>query len=958
MIGILVLIPLVVLLVVGLVTTFVSVNAYIGVESVHLDKHSLTISLDGEDDPAYDAELGAYRLDGANGLFEVTVLPEMAQDRTYEWTLSNVHSRDANYPDSENGKEDASGNPIYYVELLDSNGRHADSVTAGGYLRVAVHCNFDLTVTASTYKDTCSVVVGGDVTAITLNNELTMRVGEQKMISPRFTPLDGTVTNGEWQVVSGNAVTVDGNGIVTGVVEGSATIRYVADNASGVRLESNLMVVTVSAGASAYGDEISSHLNRFSLSDIGVDVSDVNMQSSRGFTLDGDVFTFEAGATEALISLNGGNDAIVVKKVDADAIEIVESAVIDENDYILEVNGDALYLSARYASVFRRDESVAVTWSVNNDEIASIDADGVVRGLSSGKVIVAAQTAAGEEAKLTLKVQRKVAVLVSAVTNESLQAGLARETIFPSGQYANGDVNNLTNYTFSIGITYPSMFEGEDEASFYEAFEFSVDEEYAALVSFGGENVLGNVMTVNADAVAEHLERGETAEITVTVKAKYPKYPDLPSYTTASFTITLADAIGVRSDPELRDAQEKKNKATVLLNDIHMVNNSNADAEGNFTKTSNIYTYNNVYGNGFTIEAEKDQFIGKTEPFFQVYADDVVISNLTMRPNAFSDEEIEGGDLTINDASTFSAGYCVKYNVTERRKKTGETVTQTKGARIEYCLMENATTLIQLSGAEVEIEGCIMRNTGGVAIHVRNIRSSDDNGTVQHYNNLTMTNCVMSNMVGTAINFDYNNTYYEEGVENRSTFTQKGFFDIYNWQPADSLTLIPSDILDEVGVGEAEDLLFMLIRNAFATEPFIESYRRDYAGQIYMHLGFISIGLSGRTYINDGYLADGTHVLPDGTIEGTGEKADPDEVSWNITIEDSRIKHYTSNDLESIRSIANELGAIKGVAEFAQNLLENPLNIWAYDDDTTDLVPGSVYTVNSRLINRLHGIGV
>ena len=39
MVGILILIPLVVLLVVGLVTTFVSVNAYIGVESVTLDKH-------------------------------------------------------------------------------------------------------------------------------------------------------------------------------------------------------------------------------------------------------------------------------------------------------------------------------------------------------------------------------------------------------------------------------------------------------------------------------------------------------------------------------------------------------------------------------------------------------------------------------------------------------------------------------------------------------------------------------------------------------------------------------------------------------------------------------------------------------------------------------------------------------------------------------------------------------
>ena len=397
----------------------------------------------------------------------------------------------------------------------------------------------------------------------------------------------------------------------------------------------------------------------------------------------------------------------------------------------------------------------------------------------------------------------------------------------------------------------------------------------------------------------------------------------------------------------------------MLLNDIHMENNSNKDAEGNFTKTSNIYTYNNVYGNGFTIEAEKDQFVGKTEPFFQVYADDVLISNLTMRPNAFSDEEIEGGDLTINDASTFSAGYCIKYNVSARRRTTGEgdEVTQTKGARIEYCLMENATTLIQLSGAEVEIEGCIMRNTGGVAIHVRNVReNAGNNVTLQHYNNLTMTNCVMSNMVGTAINFDYNNNYYVEDATTRSTFTQKGFLDIYNWQPSDSLTLIPSDVLEEVKLPEGlQGLLFGFIQNAFDTEPFIESYRRSYLGQNQMHLGFISMGLAGPTRINDGYLPDGRRVLEDGTIEGTDEKADPDQVSWNITLEDKRFKHFTSNDLNSIKNLA---GLLSGALDFVENLLNNPLNIWSYDDDTTDLVPGVTYTVNARLIDRLHGIGV
>ena len=90
MIGILVIIPIVVLLVVGLVTSFVSVNAFIGVESVELDKHSLTL------------ELGkTYALDGEGGLFNVTVLPELARDRTYEWTIDNIRSHDAEFPDED-----------------------------------------------------------------------------------------------------------------------------------------------------------------------------------------------------------------------------------------------------------------------------------------------------------------------------------------------------------------------------------------------------------------------------------------------------------------------------------------------------------------------------------------------------------------------------------------------------------------------------------------------------------------------------------------------------------------------------------------------------------------------------------------------------------------------------------------------------------------------------------------
>ena len=74
-------------------------------------------------------------------------------------------------------------------------------------------------------------------------------------------------------------------------------------------------------------------------------------------------------------------------------------------------------------------------------------------------------------------------------------------------------------------------------------------------------------------------------------------------------------------------------------------------------------------------------------------------------------------------------------------------------------------------------------------------------------------------------------------------------------------------------------------------------------------------------------------------------------------MEDKRYKRFTSNDLESVKDdLIPDLKALGGeIARFADNLIANPLVVWAYDDDTMDLVPGSVYTVNSRLIDRLHG---
>ena len=233
-----------------------------------------------------------------------------------------------------------------------------------------------------------------------------------------------------------DVASVDRNGIVTAVREGETRIRLEAENSAGAPVVSNYITVTVSAGISAYGDIISVHEREFELSQIGVDADDVVADATFGATVSGGVFRFNEGETRAVLAIDGGGrtpDALVVNLCGEDDIEIVESGAL--GNYILEVNGEPLYLTARYASVFRRGETPEVTWSISNDEIASVDDEGTVRGLSSGEVTVTAQTPDGTSAAIELQVQRKVTVLVGAVTDASLEAGLARETVFASMKY-------------------------------------------------------------------------------------------------------------------------------------------------------------------------------------------------------------------------------------------------------------------------------------------------------------------------------------------------------------------------------------------------------------------------------------------------------------------------------------------------------------------------------------------
>lgn len=890
MIGILILVPLVVLLMVGLVTTFVSVRAEIGVDRVILEQKQ---DIEFRKEP--------YKLDE---LFDVTVLPEKATNKEYGWYLENVRNLDPLYDDT----------LLEVVRLLDASGEPLAEedypLTGAGYLEINGYCSFDVVVAAGDGKtDRVTVIVTSEkVASVQLSGEKNeLKTGESMMLNAAFSPADSAVTDSEWTSTDTSVLTVDGNGVVTAVGEGKAgvylTVPVGGDSDAYVR--SADYEIIVSKGDTLFGREIYVHESSFALASIGVDYKNIADYDGRAAAISPDgTFNFKDGYTSCTVTLANGNE-IVVKKCDADAVTIENADFYDRqtSEYVLSAGDMPLKLNAVYLSVLRRGENVAdshVTgWKSDDENVASVDGAGTVQGITGGQATISLTVDGRTASSVSIEVQKKVSYVILDVSDSLLQsAGVGRQTVFASSRY---DGSVLVDNSLSIGILAPGKLDTEDEDNFYNAFKFYAEEGYEKYVRF--EN---NRMYFNREAFAD-VEGMITFR--VYVEAKYPKYESRDDLYKVSFSVNVVNGVQATTYNDMKNALEAG--LDVCLGDKVGETGKITVAVDESGKAYRIRSKGSLYGNGWTVEAPVGTLNAKskTEPIICVYSGGVTISNVTLRANTF-----DGNDSDMDAeivADTFKGGYCIRFN----RGEAGVDIL--KDCRVEFCILENATSTVQLKGSEVEFEGCVIRNTSGVAIHVGN--EGTDPATNQ-YNKLTMENCVMSNMIGLAINFDYNSVAYAEDAEKYpervSTFTQKGFLDIYNWNPIDNLTLLPDDILESELPGMPIDFVKTAIQDIIAGSKITrEQFIVYYNGIKQIHMGFMAMGLKRPQTL-----------YPN-----------------NITMEDERFSVFNSDELDG------------GLGSILSQILKEPIYFWCYNNKVDDLTPDSKYSVNTNLINRLHG---
>lgn len=930
MLGVLVVIPIIIMLIVGLVTSFVSTQAYIGVESVSMDRDTVQIFWsDVEED-----ENGRYIVN-LNDYINVTVLPERATNKTVEWQISDVEVTTSGVPGAE------------LVEVSDDGYKVVDTNTTG-LLEITGYCTFRVSVNAEGYLDTCLVeVTDSDVQSITLSGENELSTGEKTMLTAAYNPAGSMVTEGRWESDNPSVATVDANGVVTAVGEGSAVIYMCAtQNGTGEEVRSEGFTVTVKAGASLFGSTVYTAERRVDLAAAGV----ADAAAATGGVIEDGVLVIDDGASSATVSSPAGDVTFVVCGADDFVIANADFFAYDpdsEDTYTLGIGEIPLDLDAEWlADIGAQDEAPSATWSSSDESVATVDENGVVTAVSKGEVTITA-TVAGVSKEIRLFAVEKISIFRLQLDESSLAVGLARETVFasyrfdPTHELTEDDYDRGTEFyvdnVLEIALSLPVVpEEADDRAEFYDAFVFETDR--PELASFEG-----NVLVFNADAISER------TDITISVSARYPRNPSLAAQT---LTITVIPAVEVNDVNEFFVAARSTQTFTKLFDGLSHRYDPNTPAfDGDIVLGSDIaycdtetgeplltaldvtaekYQYNNyeaqiccsLYGNNHRIYASQSFMTEYNCCLVTVREEGAVVSNVTISPNNDVGDEIQAA----SDAQGIK-GYAIQFRtVSYDDEYVNDNLT---ACRLEYSIIQNAGTGIGLHGVDFTIDGCIVRNMGGTGIYVptnmedKESAHDEDGDGIEgdvKYSILRTHNLVMSNLIGTGMSFHYvnfsNNDYKKQFADQKaaagqvSTLIQTGFLDIYNWQSTDALSLIDKDSIDDTAAALIEPAM-ALLRTALENQKFAYLIK-DYDGTSYVHFGFVSTGLSEKSYLNPSF-------------------------------EDERFVELST---DMFREIGGS-GVILG-------MLPNPIRVWCYTASEGDIVPGATYTVNTRFIDRLH----
>lgn len=892
LIGVLILIPIIIVASVLLTTNIISKNSYLPVDRVELNENYIEFSLDNGN---------------TIDTLKATVYPRLAKNHNLTWSIEEQHSdipfvyakddpcQDCADLSDKELKEHIATNHID-IATIDNNG----VVTVYGYGSFIVK----VTTEEGNKFATCSVkVVGDKVTKIELmpygsssklseNDVISLDKGERLLVNPIFTPGGARNKTVTWKSADERIVEVDKNGILSAKGAGETTIS-VSSNDTGIGTSVKVKVNNGVFKGESYCYTADTTVNVKNV----MNVSDFTTAKVAGGNISSDgTLNFDKDATVATVTVNGktfsaikvdalSDDDIVFKNYDI-LLQKLYNKNGDEVEYIVK-RGLPIYLEV----VYRNPEKSGVPeveFSSNDIapgspivNIKQYDQTGkesnvgnvaMIEPNKEGDVKIVAKDRATNKTCTTveLKVVTPVVAINLALNATDAKRGIAAETVF-GNKIFNADCTETFFYSFNMDFNYPKDVD-------FENFEFSTSDE--SIAKFSDEKGSYNKLVLKE---IPDEKKGLKNKVTITIKAKYPMYDNLP--VVATYVLNVIDGYTVSNETQLKKAlHEKKESVAIYVKDSTAGGKLEISA-GNDTDASRITMQEgtSLYGNGFIVCFNEQDMINRKNDYFnellKIRTSNVHVENTILRMG-YNDPEAKNGLLQWEKSRR-----CVRIlheiDNYDDETKNNEMI---NNISFKYCIFENAKTVMEIAGADVNIEGCVFRNSSANSLFIPMAGNTSTYGRLPA--NVTLKNTVFTHSalmpISVTTDFDRDKNRKDEsgnvvGYPEGSTWEDmkktgykdhfinvEGFLDIYNWINIDDFATTGNGLIPPTGLGDALDNLISqegskIIANVLLNEQY-KDVRHTINNQEYVHLGIAVLGMTSpvsdgiiRNFENAGY---------------------------------------------------------------------------------------------------------
>lgn len=885
LIGVLILIPIIIVASVLLTTNIISKNSYLPVDRVELNENNIEFSLDNGN---------------TIDTLKATVYPRLAKNHNLTWSIEEQHSDiPFVYAKDDPCQDCADLSDKELKEHIDTNHIDIATIDNNGVVTVYGYGSFIVKVTTEEGNKfaTCSVkVIGDKVTKIELmpygsssklseKDVISMETGERLLVNPIFTPggaRDKTVT---WKSADERIVEVDKNGILSAKGAGETTIS-VSSNDTGIGTSVKVKVNNgVFKGESyCYTADTTVNVKNY------MNVSDFTSVTVAGGNISADgTLTFDENATVATVTVNGktfsaikvdalSDDDIVFKNYDI-LLQKLYNKNGDEVEYIVK-RGLPIYLEVVYRNPeksgvpevdFSSNDIAPGSPIVNIEQFDQSGKESNVGNVAmiepnkegDVKILAKDRTTNKTCSTVELKVVTPVFAINLALNATDAKRGVAAETVF-GNKIFNADCTETSPYSFYMDFNYPKDVD-------FENFEFSTSDE--SIAKFSDEKGSYNKLVLNDKMPDE--KKGLKNKLIITIKAKYPMYDNMP--VVATYVLNVIDGYTVSNETQLKKAlHEKKESVAIYVKDSTAGGKLEIRADNN-TDASRITMQEStsMYGNGFIVCYNEQDMIDRKNDYFnellKIETSNVHVENAILRMG-YNDPDAKNG-LQQWEKSRRCVRILHEIENYDDETKNNETI---NNISFKYCIFENAKTVMEIAGADVNIEGCIFRNSSANSLFIPMSGNTSTYGRLPA--NVTLKNTVFTHSALMPIfvqtDFERDKNRKDEsgniiGYPEGSTWEDmkktgykdhfinvEGFLDIYNWINIEDFSstsgLIPSTGIESVdaivGTSGAQIIANELL------QPEYSGVRHTFNGQEYVHLGIAVLGMTSP--VTDGIVRD------------------------------------------------------------------------------------------------------